>query len=233
MGHSQVWRRPAAGTELARRLLSWFTGTLAVGALLVLAVQVATGVEGASEALMVLLVMIGALLVIGARRERHQRVDADRAIAAGTSAAIDALDRVEHRRLELGMPWPQLVVGPTGVSIVDLCPGIGAPDLATVGVHAGPQRRTCVRCATAAAAADRARQLLAGVEDGRLVPVRVLAVVPPGTPICRDAGIEDALDVVPADRLPDMLARGPVLPMALVDRAFTRLASLSGALVDG
>ncbi|MBS3940511.1 MAG: hypothetical protein KG028_06080 [Actinobacteria bacterium] len=232
MGHSQVWCRPAAGTELARRLLSWFTGALAVGALLVLSFQVATGVEGASEALLVLLVMVGALLVIGTGRRRHHGAGADDAIAAGTAAAIDALDRVEHRRLELGTPWPQLVIGPTGVSIVDMCPGVGARTLTPVGVHAASQRQTCARCGAARAAADRARQLLAGVEDGRLVPVRVLAVVPPGTPICRDTGLEDALDVVPADRLPDMLARGPVLPMALVDRAFTRLASLSGALVD-
>lgn len=231
MGQSQTWRWSPAGTETARRLLTWFTGALAGGALLLLTIQSATGVEGASEALMVLLVLLGALVVVGARRDQPPIIGADRTIAAGTAAAIDALDRVEHRRLELGTPWPQLVVGPTGVSIVDLCPGVGSARSTSTGAPTA-SRRGCERCDTVRATAERARQLLAGVEDGRNVPVRVLAVVRPGVPVCRDANTDDGIDAVPADRLSDMLARGPVLPMALVDRAFTRLASLAGALVD-
>ncbi|HSK23462.1 MAG TPA: hypothetical protein VK906_09815 [Egicoccus sp.] len=232
MGHSQTWGTPTAGVETARRLLSWFTGALAAGALLVLTVQAVTGVEGATEALLVLLVLMGALLLAGARRDRRHEVAADRSIAAGTAAAIDALDRVEHRRLELGTPWPQLVVGPTGVSIVEMCPSVGPLHLTPAGVQTVARRQACERCAAARSAADRARQLLAGIEDGRRIPVRVLAVVAPGTPVSRDPEADDLVDAVPADRLSDTLARGPVLPMPLVDRAFARLASMAGALVD-
>lgn len=232
MGQSQAWRRPPRGVETARRLLTWFTVLLAAGALLVLGVQVASGVEGASEALLVLLVLMGALLLAGAQRDRHLEVGADRTVAAGTAAAIDALDRVEYRRLELGTPWPQLVVGPTGVSIVDVCPNAGPLHLAASAGRSPSRGRVCERCAAACAAADRARQLLAGVEDGRSVPVRVLAVAPTGT-VGGDPSAGDLVDAVPADRLSDALARGPVLPMPLVDRAFARLASMAGALVDG
>jgi hypothetical protein len=59
--------------------------------------------------------------------------------------------------------------------------------------------------------------------------VRVLVVVPEGTPVVCDAGVGDDLDAVPPDRVADRLARGPVLPMALVDRVFGRLAVLAGA----
>lgn len=228
MGQSPAWREPTAAVETARRLLTWFTGAVAAGALLVLAIQVATGVEGASEALMVMLLLVGSLLVVAARRDRRPSLPTDRPLVASTAAAIDALDRVEHRRLELGRPWPQLVVGPTGVSIVDICLGLAPLHRTSAGVPTAAAHG-CERCLATRAAADRARQLLAGVEDGRHVPVRVLAVLPPGVAVCAGA---EAVDAVPADRLSDTLVRGPVLPMALVDRAFTRLASLAGALVD-
>lgn len=231
-GQSAAWRVAEASAETARRVLSWFTGALAAGAMAVLVFQAATGVEGATEALLVLLILLGTLLVVAVRRNQPQVTVTDRTVAAGSAAAIDALDRVEHRRLELGRPWPQLVVGPTGVSIIEMCPGLGPAHPTPAGVPTA-SRDGCARCGAARVVAQRARQLLAGIEGGHDVPVRVLAVVPPNAQACGGGtGPAGAFGVVPADRLPDTLARGPVLPMALVERSFTRLASLAGALVD-
>ncbi|MFA9444388.1 hypothetical protein [Egicoccus sp. AB-alg6-2] len=161
------------------------------------------------------------------RRGRWPSTGEDRAVATSTAAAIDALDRLQHLRVELGAPWPQLVVGPAGVSIVDVHAHRGPVRLTNSGLH-GESGLFCGPCEDARRVARAARRLLWDVEGGGDVPVRVLAVVPPGTRVARDPGVGDLVDAVPADRLADRLVRGPVLPMALVDRAFTRLSVLSG-----
>ncbi|MEX0836360.1 MAG: hypothetical protein WD010_09730, partial [Nitriliruptor sp.] len=56
------------------------------------------------------------LLVRSTRRREwgHPEVTPS-SLASAVTARLDALDPVEHRRLELGTPWPTVVIGPTGV----------------------------------------------------------------------------------------------------------------------
>ncbi|MFA9429866.1 hypothetical protein [Egicoccus sp. AB-alg2] len=227
-----MFDRAFSGSSRGIRLLGRLTVVAAVGTV---AIVVATGTDGVGTTIEILVVLgllaVSLLLASPPRRRTWQLAGADRAMAAVTTAAIDALDRVEHRRVDLGAPFPQMVVGPTGVSIVDVCPIRGDVHVTRDGVQEIGAGTTCRRCDAAARAAEAARRALHEVEGGPDVPVRVLAVVPPGTRVSRDAGLADAIDAVPADRLSDRLARGPVLPMALVDRSFTRLAALSGTQV--
>lgn len=223
----RVAGQTAAGPDRRRSVLTRLLIVAGVGGLVVLLSFALQGGGPSIEALAVLALLVGALLILGPQPDRPwQLAGTDRAVAAGTTAAIDALDRVEHRRIELGTPWPQMVVGPAGVSIVDICSDPGPIHLSIEGLHRGDRR--CARCEAANDAAVAARRLLEGIDGGPGVPVRVLVVVPPATRVTRAPGLDGRIDAVPADRLSDRLARGPVLPMAVVDRAFTRLASLSG-----
>jgi len=221
--------RAFSRSSRARRVGVRLAAVVVLGGIVAAVAAGSDGVGTTIEILVVLgLLAVSLVLVSPPRRRPWQTAGADRAIAAVTTAAIDALDRVEHRRVDLGAPWPQMVVGPTGVSIVALCSLHGSVHVSRDGVQALGTDGPPVMCQTAARAALAAREVLETVEGGDNVPIRVLAVVPAGTRVSRDPGLEGAIDAVPADRLSDRLARGPVLPMALVERSFTRLASLSG-----
>jgi hypothetical protein len=158
---------------------------------------------------------------------RHGRALPDPRVAAATIAALESLDGIEHRRVELGAPWPAVVVGPTGVHLVDVCPfgdggRCGAPD--------GLPMDGCARCGRNAAISALIGRQLTGLTGARRVPIRTLAVVAAGArvPPATD-GDEQGTVIVPVDRLPDALARGPVLPMADVERAYRSLAVLTTA----
>ncbi|GGI08797.1 hypothetical protein [Egicoccus halophilus] len=218
------------GARACARLAAWTLALAAAfGALLLLAggsevVGPAVEVPGALT-----LLVVSMLLVSSPRRRSWQQTGHDRALAAGTAAAIDALDPVEHRSVELGAPWPRLIVGPAGVAIVDVCPP-GPPDGVRRRRLPSGRAPTCAGCEASSRAAGVARRLLDEVDGGRQVPVRLLAVVGPASPVGRDRnGAADArVETIRADHLADRLARGPVLPMELVDRTFCRLAGLSG-----
>jgi hypothetical protein len=147
--------------------------------------------------------------------------DPDPQVATAVGEILDALDGIEHRRVELGSPWPAVVVGPTGVQLLDVCPfGEGRGRAAGPPSVDGSQRYE--RNARITAALERA---LSADGGARSVPVRSVAVVAAGTET--PPALDGRVEVVPVDRLAGALARGPVLPMADVDRAFRALAVLT------
>lgn len=126
------------------------------------------------------------------------------ALRAAVSSRLSHLDPLENRRLELGDPWPSLVVGPTGVAVV-------AP--ASSGHGEVTARLTRV--------ADEVERRLAGTSAVRL-PVRPLLVVE-----ANHAARSDVVGEVPRvtiDHLLETLARGPLAPMSAVSTAYGRLA---------
>lgn len=146
-------------------------------------------------------------------------------VAAVAQACLDDLDRIEHRRLELGEPWPQVVVGPTGVVLVEVCgtEGLAAPPGDVVARAPVSVADRCPRCGAARTSTTWLREVVAGIPGAATVPVRsVVLVASAAAGACGDqrAGVA----VLPADRLADELARGPVLPMATVDAVFAGLA---------
>jgi hypothetical protein len=205
-----VWALPFAAT------LSWAVGR-----------GPATVVE-----VLVLAAVVGGLIVslrepARARTSRPVRPDPDPRIADVAARALDRLDGIEHRRVELGTPWPAVVVGPTGIHLVDVCPvAAGSPARCTGAASAAG----CERCVRNARITRTLQRQLASEAEARPVPVRTVAVVAAdaagrGYPAPDDGA--GRVEVVPVDRLPDALARGPVLPMADVDRAFRALAVLT------
>lgn len=213
-----------------------------------MAVLVALGalVAAASRGVMVfveVLVLIGVLAGLtvslrGPRRRSRAPAPAaapppDPDVAGAAGAVLERLDRIEHRRVELDGSWPAIVVGPTGIHLVDVCPPATSHGGCAV---AGSSAEGCPRCEHNARTAQLLQRTVDELDLGRGVPVRPLAVVaaaPPEAPALREPGsVETApvgpvpVEIVPVDRLHDALVRGPVLPMATVERAFRALASL-------
>lgn len=122
---------------------------------------------------------------------------------------LATLDPLEHRRLELGDPWPSLVVGPTGVSVV-------AP-ASLAHAHVAAQLRTV---------AVQVEHELAGTAAARL-PVRALLVVDRdgGAPRGDRPALVDGVPRVEVDTLLDVLARGTLAPLSVIESAHRRLAA--------
>ncbi len=178
-----------------------------------------------SAAIVVLL--MGSAVAFGAFDGHGPAEGADGLAPDGRTTALaehvlGSLDGIEHRRVELGRPWPQLSVGPTGVVVVDVCGLEGPVVLDATGIRRRDDQRSCARCRAACAAGHAARRALAG--SGAQVPVRTIAVVAAGTSVtvAIDAPAETLL--INVDELADTLARGPVLPMAVVDASFALLS---------
>lgn len=175
----------------------------------------------------VVALLLGSAVAFGGF-DRHERPDRSDGLAPdGRTAALAehvlaSLDRIEHRRVELGTPWPQLSVGPTGVVVVDVCGVEGPVLLDATGVHRRDDRRSCRRCDAVFQAGDAARGALAATAAG--VPVRTIAVVAPGTSVTIALDAPADVSLMTVDELADALTRGPVLPMATVDAAFAVLS---------
>jgi hypothetical protein len=177
---------------------------------------------------LVLAAVVGGLVVSlrepgRARRNDPVRPAPDPGVADVAARALDRLDGIEHRRVELGAPWPAVVVGPTGIHLVDICPVAQGAPARCAGTAAASG---CERCVRNTRIIRALRRQLASRGEARPVPVRAVAVVAAGTSRPPHPA-PDHVEVVPVDRLPDALARGPVLPMADVDRAFQALAVLA------
>lgn len=178
----------------------------------VAALAAATGRPRILEAFIALAFVLGLGLVSGAlerpaRRPRPVRTTADPALAAAVGERLRQLDQLEHRRVDLGDPWPTLVIGPTGVAVL-------AP--------AGPDDADVVRrLRTTAAEVDH---LLAGT-DASALPVRAVLVTAGtagGATVVHDVDAE--VERVSLDALLDHLARGPLTSMTCVREAHGRLA---------
>ncbi|WP_157041529.1 hypothetical protein [Nitriliruptor alkaliphilus] len=145
-----------------------------------------------------------------ARRLRSARgeLQVDAGLSASVEAQLRSLDAVEHRRLDLGAPWPTVVVGPTGVTVVDVAGRVSGDTVARSREVLGEVRRL-----TRAHAAG-----------GRPIAVRALLVVPDHEVAPTVA--QDVTAVAVAD-LAGAVARGPIVPMATVTALF---AQLSGQL---
>ncbi len=178
-----------------------------------------------------------------ARRVLLRRREPDAVTAGRVLSILTGLDEVEHRAVELGPIWPRLSVGPTGVLVIDVCPG-ALPGPA----RRGDTRILHARLARTAETGQAARQALAAA--GVDVPVQVLAVMAGADAVGADvdaagpgASGADATDVDATDvdaagadatgddvrliattELAGVLTAGPALPMAVVDAAFTSLA---------
>ena len=159
-------------------------------------------------------------------RQRTTTVDhADPALRAALARRLASLDAVEHRRVELGDPWPNLVVGPTGVSVV-------APASTAHAQVAG-------RLLTVA---DEVQRALSDTVAADL-PVRALLVVAPGdtgTHAATDHATDTETDMaqggdhladgppgvrrIEVDAVLETLARGRLAPLGTIATAYGRLA---------
>ncbi len=156
------------------------------------------------------------------RRDRPEGLAPDARTAALAEHVIGSLDRIEHRRVELGAPWPQLSVGPTGVVVVDVCGVEGPVLLDATGIRRRDDRRSCRRCDAALQAGHAARRALAPCAPG--VPVRTIAVVARDTSVTIGLDAPSDVSLITVDELADALTRGPVLSMATVEAAFAVLS---------
>lgn len=190
--------------------------------------SVATAIELVT--ILALLLGLGVAFGTGARRPRRGssmvppgRTTPDARLATRAAQTLDGIDHIEHRRLEIGRPWPQLLVGPTGATVVDLCPVESEVELDRTGVRdrGGSDGRPCSRCQDALGLAGTVRDVLSGA--GLELPVRTVAVVGDDTRVTIRPDAPDDVNLVRVDRLADALARGPVFAMGMVDAAFQQL----------
>lgn len=193
---------------------------VAGAALAVSGVAAVLGARAAGTLAFELLASVGLLLGLGVafggldRRWRRHRASRRLAsahtsseLAAEVEARLRRLDPVEHRRLELGAPWPSVIVGPTGVHVVAVADGDGRAAAARLEqVH------------------DGVVDLLAADHRRHVATVRALLVVPTGG---RPRAVAAPVRTVLAEELDDTLARGALLPMAAITDLFQRL---NGAL---
>jgi hypothetical protein len=175
-----------------------------------------TGAVWAFEIAVVLGIVVGVVVAFGGldrgklgRRRTRRREDLA-AMAApwltqATASQLDDLDPVEHRRLDLGAPWPVVVVGPTGVSVVAVAGG--DPRTATA-------RLTDVVAVVAAVTAE--------LPPARQVDVRGLLVVAPG----RTPPTPPTVQVITPAQLGPAVAHGSLVPMATVTALFARLSGV-------
>jgi hypothetical protein len=124
-------------------------------------------------------------------------------LAEATAAHLASLDPVEHRRLDLGSPWPAVVVGPTGVSVVH--------------VAADPVGPCLDRIAEVVATV---RAVVAQVSVAQQVDVQGLFVAAPG----RVSRLPDGVRRVCPEQLDGALASGPLVPVSTVNALFARLS---------
>lgn len=135
---------------------------------------------------------------------RRRYADPTPELSATVEAQLRALDPVEHRRLDLGAPWPTVVIGPTGVTVVAVA--------SQVDVTSERRLRDVLH---------QVRGLTHARIDERTVEVRALLVVPDHlVPLTRGGEVQ----AVPVGELSDAVARGPLLPMATVTALFDRLS---------
>lgn len=225
-----------------RAALGSLWGRVAVvlcGVVAIVATAEATGSLATTlEVAAVSAVLIGVAVAFGALdRSGRPRRDVDQVDERTTTlatAGIESLDRIEHRRIELGGPWPQLLIGPTGVALVDVCEIEGPLVVDGAGVHGRDDRRPCNRCVSAVRASEVARRELTAAAQS--VPVRTVVAVAPGTVVTVRVDAGHDVIVVPADELADVLTRGPVLPMDRVDAAFalmTRTVTAASVAAEG
>jgi hypothetical protein len=191
------------------------------------------------EVLVVLGVLYGGTVTLGGLvgrstggRRRTGRGCVDPAAVVAVGRVLDGLDRIEHRRVDLGRPWPAVVVGPTGVHLVGICSCCHevARRPAAAGVRlARPPEAPCATCARGPRLTEHIRRAVADLDGSRPIPVRTLLVVPGSRPRPGGAaspGADEHGLVVAPEQLHDALVRGPVLPMAAVDQAYGALRSL-------
>lgn len=127
-------------------------------------------------------------------------------LSAAVEARLRALDPVEHRRLDLGSPWPTVVVGPTGVTVIS-----AAGRVSPATVHPLVDVLEEVHLLT------RMRPV------GRPLAVRALLVVPDHE--VRAIGpVEIDVRAVAVHDLAGALSRGPIVPMATVTDLFAQLS---------
>lgn len=142
-----------------------------------------------------------------ARRRRTREALVTPELSASLEEQLRALDPVEHRRLDLGSPWPTVVVGPTGVTVVAVADRVGPGAVARLRDVLLEVRR------------------LAVTQVGeRPIAVRALLVVPDHEVPAAEQG--DVRAVAVAD-VAGVVARGPIVPMTTVTTVF---AQLSGQL---
>lgn len=205
----------------AGRLVLVLCGVAAI----VAAAQATGSLTTTLEVAAVVAVLIGAAVAFGALDRSGTSSDdemPDERTMATAGRALDSLDRIEHRRLDLGTPWPQLLVGPTGVAVVEVCDLDGPLVVGGTGVRRADDRHPCARAVAALEASETARRALGA--SGQVVPVRTILAVPPRTQVTLRLDSPQEMVVVPVDELVDALVRGPVLPMGRVDAAFALLA---------
>jgi hypothetical protein len=199
---------------------------VASAAVVVGAVAIAAGVGAGALWVFEVLTATGLIVGLGAafgvferglpdRRAPHPggRVAATATVAPALSASVDrqirALDAVEHRRLDLGSPWPTVVIGPTGVTVIAVADRVD-------GEHVVRLRRV----------ASRIRRSTRGQPADRPVTVDALLVVPdaevPGTCNRTGAFAADVRTVALRD-LPGAVVRGPILPMTTVTALYSQL----------
>jgi hypothetical protein len=126
-------------------------------------------------------------------------------LAQATAAQLEKLDPVEHRRLDLGDPWPVVVVGPTGVSVV-----------AVAGDRQGADVRRLEEILGAVASA------VATLPGDRAVDIRGLLVVERG----RGPTTTTQVQPVTPDQLVAVIGHGSLVPMATVTALFARLSGM-------
>ena len=194
----------------------WRVALIVGGAGALVAVSVVASVTGRPwvfEALAGLGLLAGLGVACGAFDRRPARSAAARegqpatpTLRAAVDERLGTLDRLEHRRLDLGAPWPSVVIGPTGVAVI-------AP--ASVA-HGLVVRRL-------AAVVAEVRGSLAGTAGG-VLPVRGLLVMDrPEVDRVVDLA-DEPVSRITADQLLDTLARGTLTRMTVVEEAYGRLA---------
>jgi hypothetical protein len=137
-----------------------------------------------------------------ARRPQHEP-PVPASLADDVAGRLARLDQVEHRRLDLGSPWPTVVVGPTGVFVVSVAARVVTPAI--------------VRLEEVVLLASG---VVSALEVDREVPVRGLLVVPPAETV---AAASARVTSVTPDELDAAIAAGGLVPMSTVDRTFARL----------
>lgn len=125
-------------------------------------------------------------------------------LAASVEGVLRSLDPVEHRRLDLGSPWPTVVVGPTGVTVIAVAGKVGTSTAARAHEVLVQVRRVIRRHPGARPIAVRA--LLVGPTDQLTLHPR-----------------QGEVRAVSVAELADVVTRGPIVSMATVTALFAQL----------
>lgn len=208
--------RGAAGAVNVRRSAGVVivASTAVLVAVSVIAAGLGAGALWVFEALAATGLLVGLGVAFGAfdrgpwtsgwRRRGGRELQVSPELAASVEAALRALDPVEHRRLDLGSPWPTVVVGPTGVTVIAVAGKVGAS--------------TVIR---AQEVLVQVRRVIRRQSSGRPIAVRALLVVPDDQ-LPEQPGHADVRAVSVAE-LADVVTRGPIVSMATVATLFAKL----------